>query len=150
MKEIGATPVSMVMSEVPSAMQKGVIDAAITGSLGAYDSKWSDVIDWGFILPVAGSGAFMIANQEALEELPSDVYDTLTEVAEKWEEKGNEEMAEKDEESIDNIESEGVEINRGSEEDIKKGKELMEDFCDKWAKEDNLKEELDEIKNATK
>lgn len=151
MSELGATPVSMVMSEVPSAIQRGVVDAALTGPVGAYESKWGDIIDWGYTMPFAGSGAFMLVNSEALNELPEDIKEILVEEAEKWEQIGNEEVEKWAQESVRKIQEEyGVEINDGLEEDIKKAEKIMENHWYQWAEESDLTKELEAILEAIK
>ncbi|MEN1968878.1 TRAP transporter substrate-binding protein DctP [Lentibacillus sp. N15] len=151
LKEIGATPVSMSLSEVPAALQRGVIDAAITGAVGAYAGKWSEIIDWGYTIPFSGSGAFMLVNSEALNELPDDIREVVDDEARKWQEKGNSETEELDNKAIEGFISDGVEINEASHEDIEMAQNLMQDHWGEWAKEGGpemeevLQEILDEI-----
>lgn len=51
---IGATGVTLSFSEVPQALQRGVVDAAITGSLSGYSAGWGEVSSYLYPLPVGG------------------------------------------------------------------------------------------------
>lgn len=51
---LGATGVTMNFSEVPQSLQRGVVDAAITGSLSGYSAGWGDVAKYIYPLPMGG------------------------------------------------------------------------------------------------
>jgi TRAP-type C4-dicarboxylate transport system substrate-binding protein len=51
---LGATGVTLSFGEVPQALQRGVVDCAITGSLSGYSAGWGEVSDYVYPLPVGG------------------------------------------------------------------------------------------------
>ena len=51
---LGATGVTLSFSEVPQALQRGVVDCAITGSLSGYSAGWGEVSKYIYPLPVGG------------------------------------------------------------------------------------------------
>lgn len=51
---IGATGITMSYSEVPQALQRGVIDCAVTGGLSGYSSGWGEVANHLYPLPIGG------------------------------------------------------------------------------------------------
>ena len=51
---LGATGVTMSFSEVPQALQRGVVDCGITGSLSGYSAGWGEVSKYIYPLPVGG------------------------------------------------------------------------------------------------
>jgi TRAP-type C4-dicarboxylate transport system substrate-binding protein len=51
---LGAEGVTLAFSEVPTALQRGVVDCAITGSLSGYSSGWHEVSSHLYPLPVGG------------------------------------------------------------------------------------------------
>lgn len=51
---LGAEGVNLAFSEVPTALQRGVVDCAITGSLSGYSSGWHEVSSYLYSLPVGG------------------------------------------------------------------------------------------------
>lgn len=51
---VGATPVNIAFSEVPVALERGVVDCAITGALSGYDNRWYEVSTHLYPLPAGG------------------------------------------------------------------------------------------------
>lgn len=51
---LGGTGLTMLFSEVPTALQRGVIDCAITGGLSGYSSGWGEVANYLYPLPIGG------------------------------------------------------------------------------------------------
>jgi TRAP-type C4-dicarboxylate transport system substrate-binding protein len=51
---VGATGVTLAFSEVPQAMQRGVVDGAVTGSLSGFSAGWGEVSKFVYPLPVGG------------------------------------------------------------------------------------------------
>ncbi len=51
---VGATGVTLSFSEVPQALQRGVVDCAVTGSLSGYSAGWGEVSRFVYPLPVGG------------------------------------------------------------------------------------------------
>ncbi|MCF8075326.1 MAG: TRAP transporter substrate-binding protein [Desulfotignum sp.] len=51
---LGATGVTMSFSEVPQALQRGVVDGGVTGSLSGYSAGWGEVAKYVYPLPMGG------------------------------------------------------------------------------------------------
>ncbi len=51
---LGATGVTLSFSEVPQALQRGVVSCAITGSLSGFSAGWGEVSSYVYPLPVGG------------------------------------------------------------------------------------------------
>ncbi|NQY94392.1 MAG: TRAP transporter substrate-binding protein [Campylobacteraceae bacterium] len=51
---IGATGITMSYSEVPQALQRGVVDCAVTAGLSGYSSGWGEVANYLYPLPIGG------------------------------------------------------------------------------------------------
>lgn len=51
---LDATGVTLSFSEVPQALQRGVVDCAITGSLSGYSAGWGEVANYIYPLPMGG------------------------------------------------------------------------------------------------
>ena len=51
---LGATGVTLSFSEVPQALQRGVVSCAITGSLSGFSAGWGEVSNYVYPLPVGG------------------------------------------------------------------------------------------------
>lgn len=51
---LGATGVTLSFSEVPTALQRGIVSGAITAGLSGYSAGWGEVSDYVYPLPVGG------------------------------------------------------------------------------------------------
>lgn len=61
---LGGTSVTIAFAEVVPALQKGVADCGITGSMPAYQAKWHEVITHSMVVPVgAGLGFAAMSNK---------------------------------------------------------------------------------------
>lgn len=68
---LGAEGVNIAFSEVPGALQRGVIDCAITGAGSGYSAHWYEVSDHLLTLPLGGWDPVVIA-------MNADKYDALS------------------------------------------------------------------------
>ena len=50
----GAQSLNIAFNEVPGALDRGVIDCAVTGSMSGYSSAWYEMANYLFALPVGG------------------------------------------------------------------------------------------------
>lgn len=71
---LGAEGVNVAFSEVPGALQRGVIDCAITGSGSGYSAGWHEVTTHVMPLPLGGWDPVVTAvNMDKWNSLPEDV-----------------------------------------------------------------------------
>lgn len=76
---IGATAVTMPIGEVVPALDRGVVDCAITGTLPGYDFKWFEVTDYVYALPLGWSQMVQAVNMKTWDRLGPDVQAFLQE-----------------------------------------------------------------------
>jgi TRAP-type C4-dicarboxylate transport system substrate-binding protein len=97
---LGATGVTLAFSEVPQALQRGVVSCAITGSLSGFSAGWGEVSNYVYPLPVGGWdyvigtmslktwNSFSTEQQTKLQELIKNKLETPA-----WEVTANETVA---------------------------------------------------------
>ena len=68
-KGFGASAVTIAFGEVVPALEKGVVDCGITGTMPAYKAKWTEVTNTLFRLPVGFTAALWLANANAWNKL---------------------------------------------------------------------------------
>jgi Bacterial extracellular solute-binding protein, family 7 len=68
-KGFGASAVAIAFGEVVPALEKGVVDCGITGTMPAYKAKWTEVTNTLFRLPVGVTAALWLANINAWNKL---------------------------------------------------------------------------------
>ena len=68
----GATGVTIAFGEVVPALEKGVVDCGITGTMPAYKAKWPEVTQTLFRLPVGFTVGFLVVNLNTWNKLSPD------------------------------------------------------------------------------
>ena len=74
---LGGTGVTLTFSEVVQALENGVVDCAITGTLSGYSAKWHEVSTHLYALPVGWSQVMHAVNLQTWERLDPAVQDVL-------------------------------------------------------------------------
>ena len=69
----GGTSVTMPFGEVVPALQNGVVNCAITGSLSGYSAKWYEVSDHLYTLPINWNQQLIVANKKFWQKLDPKV-----------------------------------------------------------------------------
>jgi TRAP-type C4-dicarboxylate transport system substrate-binding protein len=78
----GGIAVSMSFGEVQQGLQQGVIDCAITGTLGGYSAKWHEGAKFLYTLPINWGAGITAANKSWWDSLADDDREMLlTELA---------------------------------------------------------------------
>lgn len=75
---VGGTSVTVAFSEVIPALEKGVVDCAITGTMSAYTAKWNQVATHAYTLRVGWGLAFGAMNMDKWNSLSADQQALLT------------------------------------------------------------------------
>jgi len=102
---LGAQAVSITFAEVYSALERGVVDGAITGTATANTTKWFEVTSHMYTLPLAWAPAGYYVNLDWWNKLDPDVRTFL--------EASLVEMAEKQSELAALITQDGIDCNAG-------------------------------------
>jgi len=75
----GATGVTITFAEVVPALEKGVVDCGITGTMPAYKAKWPEVTNSLFRLPVGFTAGFTVVNLTMWNKLNPDTQKLMRE-----------------------------------------------------------------------
>lgn len=73
----GGSSVTIPFGEVVPALQNGVVDCAITGSLSGYSAKWYEVSDHLYALPINWNQQLIVANKAFWNKLDPKVQQFL-------------------------------------------------------------------------
>jgi TRAP-type transport system periplasmic protein len=82
---MGGSPVTVEYTEIYSALERGVVDAAMTVTYGAYDSKWYEIIDTTTLWDYFFGTDLTIINQAAFNELPANLQTVVLDTAKEYE-----------------------------------------------------------------
>ena len=75
---VGGTSVTVAFSEVIPALEKGVVDCAITGTMSAYTAKWNQVATHAYTLRVGWGLAFGAMNMDKWNSLTANQQSLMT------------------------------------------------------------------------
>ena len=84
---LGGTSVTVQFAETVPALERGVVNCGITGTMPAYKGGWHEVVDYVLELPVGFTITFMAANLTAWEKLDPKTRAFLEEQSKAWEDK---------------------------------------------------------------
>ena len=76
---LGATGVTIAFAEVVPALEKGVVDCGITGTMPAYKAKWPEVTNTLYRLPVGFTAGMLVANAAMFNKLSPDTQKLIRE-----------------------------------------------------------------------
>lgn len=103
---VGASSVTIAFGEVVPALEKGVVDCGITGSMPGYKAKWPEVVNTLFRLPVGYTIGVWVGNLNTLGKLKPEQRAAL--------EKAMKELEDRSWKTIEAESDEGIACNTGS------------------------------------
>ena len=78
-RRFGGTSITMSAPEVPSALDRGVVEGIFTAGVGAV--LWTDLLKYGYLLVVNVNNSYFIANTDAYRKLSPALQSALRTVA---------------------------------------------------------------------
>src|SRR3546814_13695602 len=81
---LGGSGVAITPAEVIPALQRGVVDGAVTAVIPAYDWKFYEVAKSGYMLNFTMTDQIIAVNDNAFEALSEDTQKILTSTAKAW------------------------------------------------------------------
>jgi len=150
LKLLGAVPVSIASAEVPTSLQRGVIDGAITSALSVNDWKLYEFVHYGLMINFAMGHQFVLMNMGEFKKLPAEVQKTLKQKGDEWYLKFKELTPRFENEARANLKKNGMQLNELSPGDLQKAKDLMKPMWTEWAqKHGPVAEKLLELVNQS-
>jgi TRAP-type C4-dicarboxylate transport system substrate-binding protein len=131
-RRFGGTSVTISAPEVPSALDRGVVDGIYTAGVGAV--LWKDLLKSGFLVPVNWNNSYIIANADAYKKLSPDLQKKVREAAEKTAKWNQDTMRQEESESVEVVKKAGMEITIAKPEEAAKVADTMKAYWDDWAK----------------
>jgi len=131
-RRFGGTSITMSAPEVPSALDRGVVDGIFTAGVGAV--LWKDLLKYGYVLIVNINNSYFIANTEAYNKLSPDLQAKLRKVATdaaRWDE---DTMKKEEADSVQTLTAMGYTFTKAKPEEIARAVDAMKPYWDEWAK----------------
>ena len=79
-EEFGGAPITLSGSEVPTSLERGVIEGVLTASAGGA-KKWHEFLPYNYRFAVNYGNSMVIANKDSFEALSEKVQQTLRSIA---------------------------------------------------------------------
>jgi TRAP-type C4-dicarboxylate transport system substrate-binding protein len=133
MKALGGSAVSITSAEVIPALERKVIDGAITSALSASDWRAYELVKTGYMVNMTMGHQVMMMNTAELNKLPADVRQTLVAKATEWAPKYRAMSEGGDKEARANLTANKVSLVEPSADDLKKARAMMRPMWDSWA-----------------
>ena len=131
-RRFGGTSITMSAPEVPSALDRGVVDGIFTAGVGAV--LWKDLLKYGYVLIVNVNNSYFIANTEAYKKLTPDLQGKLRKVAEETARWDQDTMKKEEAESVQVLRSAGYTFTNAKPQEVARAVDTMKPYWDEWAK----------------
>jgi TRAP-type C4-dicarboxylate transport system substrate-binding protein len=133
MRRFGATPVTIGPAEVPSALDRGVVDGLVTGTVGA--DLWQDMLRFGYLMGLNFNNSYLIVNAGAFRKLSADMQAQVRRAAveaARW----NEDTMRKDDGTVvQKLGASKLKIANPTPDEVKRASETIRGYWDEWAKQ---------------
>jgi TRAP-type C4-dicarboxylate transport system substrate-binding protein len=131
-RRFGGTSITMSAPEVPSALDRGVVDGIFTAGVGAV--LWKDLLKYGFLIVVNVNNSYIIANTEAFNKLSPNLQEKLRKVAQDTARWNQETMRTEEAASQKTLQDAGYVLTQAQPAEVAKATETMRPYWDEWAK----------------
>ena len=131
-RHFGGTSITMSAPEVPSALDRGVVDGIFTAGVGAV--LWKDLLKYGYVLIVNVNNSYFIANTEAFNKLSPDLQAKLRDVAQQSARWDQDTMQKEEAESVQILSGMGYTFTKAKPEEVARAIDTMKPYWEEWAK----------------
>ena len=133
-RRLGGTPVTVSPSEVPSALDRGVVDGVFTASSGG-GKIWRDLLKYSYRLGPNFFDASIAANKSALEKLSPDVQSQLRALVVETTPWITSELQREEIEVTKQLPGAGITVVDAKPADAQEAAKLMAPYWDQWAQQ---------------
>lgn len=132
-KRLGGVPVTIGAPEVPSALDRGVVDGVLTASSGG-GNIWKDMFKYNYRLGINYFNSVVIVNKERFSKLEPDVQAKVRRIVTDNMPLITGAMEGEEEALTKKFADGGMAITREARQDVEQGMKLIAPFWDEWAK----------------
>lgn len=132
-RRFGGTPITMNTADVAAALDRGVVDGALTASSGG-GITWQDLLHWRYGFPTSFVNSTFIVNRANAERLPAALGKALPDVGDEAVRWATEEMQRQEDKITADMTKRGMVVTTPSATDVKLAVETMQSYWPQWAK----------------
>jgi TRAP-type transport system periplasmic protein len=131
-RRFGGVSITMSAPEVPSALDRGVVDGIFTAGVGAV--LWKDLLKYAFVMIVNVNNSYFIANTDAYGKLSPSLQAKLRETAQMAARWDQDTMKAEEAESVQLLKSAGYMFTNAKPDEIARAVNAVKPYWDDWAK----------------
>lgn len=132
-RRFGGVPLTMGSPDVAAALDRGVVDGALTASSGG-GLTWHDLLKYRYAFPTSFVNSTYIVNQEALEKLPAETQQILRAAAAEQADWATHEMLRQEDEITAQFGRDGMVLTNASPQDVAQATEKLRPYWDEWGR----------------
>ena len=151
--KFGAIPMTLATAEVPTAIQRNVVDGVISAAFNIVGAGWVEMFKYALLIELYQPFDFILMNRSAFNELPEDIKKILVETALHHQKKMTVEVpVGLENEARDKLKKAGYTFYNASENEVAEAQRRMSSYWEEWAKESGGKaqEALLKVRKAVK
>jgi TRAP-type transport system periplasmic protein len=131
-RRFGGVSITMSAPEVPSALDRGVVDGIFTAGVGAV--LWKDLLKYAYVMIVNVNNSYFIANTDAYRKLAPELQAQLRKSAEDAARWDQDTMKTEEADSVQLLTSAGYTFTQAKPDEIARAVDAMKPYWDEWAK----------------
>ena len=131
-RRFGGVSITMSAPEVPSALDRGVVDGVFTAGVGAV--LWKDLLKFGYVLIVNINNSYFIANTDAYRKLSPQLQTQLRKAAEDAARWDQDTLKTEEADSGQVLKAAGYTFTEARPEEIVRAVDAVKPYWDDWAK----------------
>jgi TRAP-type C4-dicarboxylate transport system substrate-binding protein len=132
-KRLGGAPVTIGAPEVPSALDRGVVDGVFTASTGG-GYTWKDLLKYNYRFGVNYFNSVLIANREAFDKLSPELQARVREAVAETMPSITATMESEEEAVTRKMAADGMIVTPQKPEDVAEAEKIFASYWDEWAK----------------
>lgn len=132
-RQFGGIPINLSGSEVPTALQRGVVEGVLTASAGGA-KNWHEMLPYNYRFPVNYNCSVIIANKDAFNRLPAETQAKVREIVARIAPQITANFNEDEGVQMRNQADKGMRIVEPNPDDLTKATAAMKPVWDQWAK----------------
>lgn len=133
-KLLGGIPVTLGTSEVPAALDRGVIDGVLTASSG-YGYVWRDLLKYSYRLNVSFIDSLLLANKTAWDKLPAPVRTKVQALVDEHTAKIGAAMAAEDQSLTKKLVEGGMVVTEPTAADLAEAEKRIAPYWQQWGEQ---------------
>jgi TRAP-type transport system periplasmic protein len=132
-KRVGGVPVTLGAPEVPSALDRGVVDGVLTANTGG-GNTWKDLLKYNYRIGINYFNSVVIANKDRFAKLPPEVQQKVRKIVKDNMPLITSAMENEEENLTKKFAEGGMTITEPTTADLDEAAKVVASFWDEWAK----------------